>query len=410
MPLLSENPMWEAFGTRAMLQCLHRAADVGECATTVERVGASGSVDDWHREWTATADRVEAIADAAAERGHRVSARDAYLRASTYRRASYWPLYGRPVDPRLREASQREASAFAAGAALMDPPVRAMEIPFEGTTLPAWFGVPAADGAAARPPGAARPTIVQVNGYDSTVQESWFAHGPAALERGYNHICFDGPGQGRALVRDGLTMRPDWEGVVTPVIDHVLTLPEVDPDRIVLAGWSFGGYLAPRAAGREHRIAALIADPGQWDQREAVVHALPLSDEDKARFPDIDPALLDPMDAWLRGPDGDPMLRWRLIDRGLWVHGVDTLFEYLSGMVEYALSPVAGDIRCPALLTAAEGDPAAAGAAPLAAAIGDRATLLRFTAAEGAGGHCEGTARTLYEQRVFDWLDETLAA
>jgi len=403
MPLLSENPMWEAFGTRAMLQCLYRAADVGECITTVERVGESGSVDDWHREWTATADRVEAIAGAAAERGHRASARDAYLRASTYRRTSYWPLYGRPVDPRLREASVREASAFAAGVALMDPPVRPVEIPFAGTTLPAYLGVPAAD-------GAARATIVHVNGYDSTIQESWFAHGPAALERGYNHLCFDGPGQGRTLVRDGLTMRPDWENVVTPVIDHVLTLPEVDGDRIVLAGWSFGGYLAPRAAGREHRIAALIADPGQWDQRETIVPALPLSEEDKARFPDIDPALLDPMDAWLRGPEVDPMLRWRLIERGPWVHGVDSLFDYLSGMVEYALSPVAGDIRCPALLTAAEGDPVAAGATALAAAIGDHATVLPFTAAEGSGGHCEGTARTLYEQRVFDWLDETLAA
>ena len=34
---------------------------------------------------------------------------------------------------------------------------------------------------------------------------------------------------------------------------------------------------------------------------------------------------------------------------------------------------------------------------------------MRFTDAEGSGGHCEGMARTLYHQRVFDWLDETLA-
>ncbi len=29
-------------------------------------------------------------------------------------------------------------------------------------------------------------------------------------------------------------------------------------------GWSLGGYLTPRAASEEHRLAALIADPGQW--------------------------------------------------------------------------------------------------------------------------------------------------
>jgi hypothetical protein len=37
-------------------------------------------------------------------------------------------------------------------------------------------------------------------------------------------------------------------------------------------------------------------------------------------------------------------------------------------------------------------------------------TLLRFTAAEGAGDHCEMGNRPLLDQRVFDWLDETLSA
>ena len=36
-----------------------------------------------------------------------------------------------------------------------------------------------------------------------------------ALERGYNVLIFDGPGQGGALVVQKLPMRPDWENVVT---------------------------------------------------------------------------------------------------------------------------------------------------------------------------------------------------
>jgi hypothetical protein len=35
--------------------------------------------------------------------------------------------------------------------------------------------------------------------------------------------------------------------------------------------------------------------------------------------------------------------------------------------------------------------------------------IIGFTLAEGSGGHCEALARTLYHQRVFDWLDETLS-
>jgi hypothetical protein len=33
---------------------------------------------------------------------------------------------------------------------------------------------------------------------------------------------------------------------------------------------------------------------------------------------------------------------------------------------------------------------------------------MRFSAEEGAGAHCEAGARSLYNARAFDWLDEVL--
>jgi pimeloyl-ACP methyl ester carboxylesterase len=253
-----------------------------------------------------------------------------------------------------------------------------------------------------------RPTLVQTDGYDSNVHEMFFSNAAAALRRGYNWIGFDGPGQGRNLICDGQPIRPDWENVVAPVVDYVLTLPQVDPDRIALAGWSFGGFLAPRAAAFEHRIAALIADPGQWDMRDTILPSLSLSDAQKAQFPNIDRGLLEPMETWVRNK-ADPMLRWKLIQRGLWVNGVDSLFDYFVAMLDYELSSVAHEITCPTLLTMAEGDPVAAGAPKLYDALRVPKALVRFSHAEGAGGHCEAMARSLYHQRVFDWLDDVLA-
>ncbi|MCC6312636.1 MAG: alpha/beta fold hydrolase [Thermomicrobiales bacterium] len=401
MPLLSSNEMWETFGQRAFTTIPTGGADFGECMTTVQRV-APGDFDAWHREWTATADRVATIGDESAAKGHAVSAREAYLRASMYYHVSYFPLFGKPVDPRLVTAFERETETFQQAGALFDTPIEPVEIPFEGGSLPGYF-------IAVDDSGAPRPTVIHTDGYDSTIQEMYFASAPAAIRRGYNVLLFDGPGQGRPLIRDGMPMRPNWETVVTPVIDYALTRREIDPDNIVLSGWSFGGLLAPRAAGVEHRLAALIADPGQWDQRDAIMPILPLTDAQKAAFPNIDPALLEPMEEWLNGPEADPMMRWKLIQRGLWVHGVDTLFDYFVDFSRYEVSSVAGDITCPTLVTMAEGDPTAAGAPVLFAAIQAPKTLVHFTAAEGAGGHCETLARSLYHQRVFDWLDETLA-
>jgi hypothetical protein len=59
--------------------------------------------------------------------------------------------------------------------------------------------------------------------------------------------------------------RPDWEQVITPVVDHALTRPDVDPARVALMGDSQGGYWVPRALGFEHRVAAGVADPGVWE-------------------------------------------------------------------------------------------------------------------------------------------------
>ena len=51
---------------------------------------------------------------------------------------------------------------------------------------------------------------------------------------------------------------------MSAVVDFALSLPQVNPKKIALSGWSLGGYSAPRAASGELRLAACIADPGQW--------------------------------------------------------------------------------------------------------------------------------------------------
>ncbi len=76
--------------------------------------------------------------------------------------------------------------------------------------------------------------------------------------------CFgDGPGQGGMLYEQRVPMRPDFETVLTPVIDWVSKQPGVDAQRLAVVGRSFAGYLAPRAAAFEKRLAALVCDPGQ---------------------------------------------------------------------------------------------------------------------------------------------------
>lgn len=397
--MLSTDPFFDEQAMRTLVHTQFGGADFGECMVTMQRV-PPGDAAAWHREWLATADRVAAIGDACAAAGHRVSAREAYLRASNYYRTSYVPLFGAPPAPALVHAFERESATFAAFAERANPPLEALEIPYEGTTLPGYF---------CRAPhvrGRGR-TLIVTNGYDSTVHELYFAFAVAANRRGYHCLLFDGPGQGRALIKQGLPMRPDWERVVRAVVDSATTRSEIDPARLALAGWSFGGYLALRAAGGEPRLAACVADPGFMEllgPMTKMLAGLPAEALEHPRH--ADPALFAPYMARI---EATPALRWKIVQRAFWVHGIDSLAEYLEIARLYSNRQAVRSIRCPVFVAWEEDDALAASAEEVYDALEGPKTLARFLAAEGVGDHCAMLGRSLFHQRMFDWLDGVLA-
>ena len=143
---------------------------------------------------------------------------------------------------------------------LMDTPVEQVQIPYEQTMLPGYFFRPGDSG---KP----RPTLIVNCGYDSTAEESYLEVAAAALQRQYNCLTFEGPGQGPLIREQQIPFRHDWEKVITPVVDYLLTRSDVEPTQITLMGISIGGYLAPRAAAFEHRLAAVIANDGLFSYR-----------------------------------------------------------------------------------------------------------------------------------------------
>jgi pimeloyl-ACP methyl ester carboxylesterase len=340
------------------------------------------------------------LAQDSQNRGRAVSARDSYLRASNYWRAAYTFLIGPNLDPRVAHAYRRQRAAFEAAVSLMRPSAERVSIPYETGALHGYFFPGGED-------GARRLTLIINGGYDSTAEECFFFSGAAAVARGYNCLVFDGPGQGAAIVEDRLVFRPDWEAVIEPVVTFAVARPEVDPKKIALMGISFGGYLAPRAASAEPRLAALIADPGEYD----------LLDEMKSRTPPFIARAL---------PDGDPLVLMLLnliptrrmrhltagwgLRRGLWLHGLKSPLAYMRATAAYTSKGLVSKIRCPTLICRAENDDIGVTAHARYKALACPKHFLTFTAKDGAGEHCEAGARALFNQRAFDWLDDVLAA
>jgi dienelactone hydrolase len=373
-------------------------ADVGEVMITADRIVA-GDYESWYREWLATAERVEGLAKASLERGHRVSARDAFLRASNYFRSAEFFLHGAEEDPRAGVVYERQVACYRAAAALFDPPIEAVTIPYEGTVLHGYFH---------RAPGEGRrPTVLMHSGFDGTCEEMHFYGAAAAVERGYHVLAFDGPGQPAARHRDGLVFRPDWEKAVTPAVDWLMRRPEVDANAIGLMGISMGGLLAPRAAAFEHRLAACIAVDGVFDLGTVSTERLPMPRPQAEALlraetaPEID-AAMDGMMA------DDPRARWA-IHHGMHVMGVKTPRAFLASYLDYDLTGVVEQVQCPTLVCEADDDIFFAGQPKrLFDALRCPKTFLHLTDADGAGAHCHGGAQRLAFAHIYDWLDEVL--
>lgn len=391
---------WD-FTVRSLLgKTQNHGADPGEVLSTIVGI-KSGDGHAWFSSWLALGDRIMGIAETSAAAGHRVSAAAAYLRAANYYAVCVGAIDGLGDDTSpLLPVFRKHRSAWEQFVALSRWNVEPVEIPYEGTTMPGWFftGAAGAD---------ARPTLVMNNGSDGAVSGVWCEGAEAALERGYNVLMFDGPGQQSMLFERGIPFRHDWEAVLTPVVDFLLARTDVDRAKLALYGVSQAGYWVPRTLAFEHRFAAAIADGGVVDVSRAWFHHIPKSlmplfeQGQKEKF-DRDLALGMKV---MPGAKAGAQL-WAFRARPYGTHGY---WETLHEVSKYVITAeLAGRIDTALYITDCEDEQFYPGQSAELATMVAGSTVQSFTAAEGANFHCQPMARALTEQRMFDWLDEQI--
>lgn len=371
-------------------------ADLGEMISTAGGI-IEGDFESWYPGWHKRAQRTLSRADADFNAGHLVSARESYLRASTYFRMAEFYLHGAPGDPRILGESRASQQAYAKAAKLFGSTWERVEIPYDGTTLPGYLYK-------VDDSGKPRPTLIFHGGYDSSVEELFYFGAVAAIRRGYTCLTFDGPGQGTLVREQKLFFRHDWEKIVTPAVDYAVSRPDVDSGQLVLMGMSLGGYMAARAAAFEHRFRAAVFYDGVYDFHEYFNTALPkkaikaLDTGDNSRFEEIVCKLMET----------NTGLRWA-ITQGIWSFGVSSLTELVSASKKWTMDGIAKQIQCPCLVMEGEGDMFFRGQPQeIYDTLQAPKRLVKFTAEDGAENHCQSGALPYKDEVVFNWLDETL--
>ena len=366
------------FATRCVLSGVrHAMAEVGETLAAVDAI-EDGRPESWLETFIALGRRVRRIADDAAEAGHRYSAWNAALRSANYLYAGQWWAPVTTFADQQQQLWAEHRDAWDLAVAHWPTPASPIRVPHDGLTFPGyWFTSPAGGDAPA-------PTVVIVQGLGTPISDLPMTGLDGAVHRGYHVLVFDGPGQGAALHRQGLTLDQGWPGIIGSALDWLDTRGEVDPQRVALSGLAHGSLFAALAAP-DPRVAALVVDPAVTDLGADARAALAAagSEDDlllSAGTTTVPTGTDSPADA----------------AAALATHRVDA--EELAA------------IRCPVAVVASEEAEGFAGQDLefTRALSSTTAQRIELRSADGAGMDAGLDASQVHDAAVFDWLDTTL--
>lgn len=342
---------------------IYGGGEFNECFRAAERIKVNDK-ESWHREWHLLAEHVYGLARAAEERGHVTSAHDHYLRACTYYR--WAEAFLDHADPRRLPTYDRCVESFQRAGRWFSRPLEAVEIPYEGKSLPGYFY-----------PGQGRPdkkvaAVIYIPGADVLKEELYFMGGRGIVDRGMALLTMDGPGQGASLRHRGIHSRFDFEVPLSAAVDYLLTRPEVDPDRIGVIGRSFAGYYSCRAMAFEHRPKALVVFGAFYQVQDKMV-------------------------------TGDPR-HWQ------WMVGASSLEEAQAKYARYSLEGVVDKITCPMLMVHGEDDhlvPVDHAHRAFAEATCPK-ELVIYKSGEAGSVHCAYDSFPETMPLMFDWMSDRL--
>ncbi|KAL4807466.1 Alpha/Beta hydrolase protein [Aspergillus unguis] len=357
-----------------------------------------GDFDSWFNEFYFLGEQIHAQA---LEAKTTASARSAYFRASTYYRMSSFFLVGNASDPRLYGPWQQALDDFDAAIALQDVPGVPFTVPGPGYTVPGYFW---------KSPTVSRhnpkvPTVIVGSGYDAPQQDSFHSIGLEVLSRGWNFVTYEGGGQTTTRRQQGVGFTPEWWKIVTPVVDYLSGLPEVDMENLALGGISFGGILAPVAASREPRLKAVMSIDGLIDFQETVLNNIgSLADV----FASANATEFDAKVEELY-PELPTKMKW-FLDQGRWSFNTDSAYDFINQTAAYVVTPEAvANISAYGWVGKGENDTLAGGQEDTLLdyynSVGQHpGTLYFFPTNVGGGSHSQTGAEQQLAQAVLDWL------
>jgi len=249
-------------------------------------------------------------------------------------------------------------------------------------------------------PDQPKGTIVIFGGSDSCIEE-FFPVLMVLVERGYDIVVFEGPGQGRVLAEQQVPLTPEWNIPVKAVLDYFKL------DDVTLIGIYEGGFAVLEAAAYEPRVKRAIA----WDVlfNSFNIWLGKLQPVERALMKTLYDLHAAPL---LNALMGQAMKKSMIVDWGvrqaMYILGARTPFEYLQKTKTYNQDAFSHLVKQDVLLLAGSEDfgiPVEQFYQQIEALKNVRSLTARlFTRAEQAQNHCQVGNLELALDVIVNWI------
>lgn len=422
---------WQEFNGEALFAmggCTSQVAEPGELFRIFQTINAQSgnpadpgpeAFDAYCQAFGAFGDQLAQLAQSSGS--HPVTQRTRLLRASQYATQQLFFILGGSQGSTEEQVFNTVESRWNAAAKLFQPAAEQFEVQSEFGPIPGYFFAP--DTSKDR-----KPTIIISSGSDGQNVESMQFGVTAGLQRGYNVVLFEGPGQMTPLFVRNVVFTTEWDKVVGPVLEW--TKARGDVGKIGLIGVSFAGMLCARAAANLQGLSAVVLEPGAvsygdlWQDQGDVTTVrntmnLP-PDQKQAAQQKLNTEFQQAFTSLPRSTQFNIYKRGSILTQQTQSDArankpLSDYYGLLEALVSFDYTADYGKIKIPTMITANEGDQffaqqGAQGYNLLTNVPPDQKSLLQLTAAQGAQLHDQPNGPTVAQEYIFDWLGPFLGA
>jgi dipeptidyl aminopeptidase/acylaminoacyl peptidase len=259
----------------------------------------------------------EALACEAEAEGHTETARDNYFTAAAFYTMAQGPIHedGNALNTLLSAKKNDCYARFIRHAGAAGRSIEAVEIPFEGKSLPGYLHLP--------PRASGRvPCVVFLGGMDNFKELLVTNPGDKFLDRGMAVLAIDGPGQNEARISRGIHVtESNFIAAGKAAMDFLVARADIDAERVGITGISMGSFWLTQIVAHDPRYKAAA---GFYVCHENGMNTI--------------------------FNRANPMFK----DRYMWMAGYDDEAKFDEFAKELTLAGLGAKIRCPYLIVAGE--------------------------------------------------------